>query len=140
MFGKTSTAVIIVAIVTALTLGLSLFAIAVARAAQPDWFENVAVGLSDPASDAFSPTLADTGYEPAGVCRAFIAETAGTVKVTTLRGRVVTFTCYAGQQIDLRVKLFWSTGTTSTVKCLVRSFGHDDLYRKVSHDAAAVLA
>ncbi len=127
-----------------LLLSMFLFGIVAVVAAnlfaQTDRFSADLRGLTTPATDAFSPTLADTGTEAAGICRAFIAETAGTVKVTTMDGTTLSFTCQAGQQINLRVKLFWSTGTTSTVKCLVRDFRPQDLYRKVMHDAPPILA
>lgn len=74
---------------------------------------SIPVSLSDPASGAAAVTTADSGTDANGPFRALWVGAAGAVKVTTVDGDVVTIPGVpAGTQLNVSVKLVWTTGTT----------------------------
>lgn len=72
-------------------------------------------GWDDPATGGAAITVADTGTDAAGPFRFLWVGAAGTVKVTTRDGSVLTLVGVpAGTLLRVAVSLVWSTGTTVT--------------------------
>jgi len=66
------------------------------------------------ASDATAITLTDSTDIANYPCGGFIVGTAGNLKVMTAEGTTLTLTgLQAGQIVPLRIRQFWSTGSTA---------------------------
>lgn len=81
----------------------------------PDLFAgHQSAGIEAPAEYAAALSGDDTN-DLATFTRALYVGGAGNIKVTTAGGSTVTFTgVTAGSILPIRVKRFWSTGTTAT--------------------------
>ena len=64
--------------------------------------------------NAYAVALSDTTADPNGPFSELVIGGAGTVKVHTVGGTDVSYTCVAGQRIQLQVSRVWSTGTAAT--------------------------
>ena len=78
-----------------------------------DYWDKETEQLSDPAANAAEITPSDT-TDLAQASRGIWVGYDGTLKVTMVRGQVVTFRAVtAGQFIPIRVKRVWATGTSA---------------------------